>query len=265
MALFETIPLAGLIENGIRTDGRKIDDLRPTSFKVGLLPKADGSASIDMGKNRIVTAMYGPREVHPRHLAKQNTGILRVFYRMATFAVDDRKSPAPSRREVELSMILRQALEPALFLQYYPKTMIDLFVQVLSADGGTRCACLNAASLALADAGIAMRDLVTAVAVGKISRPDDPTIVLDLSDVEDKEGTGDLPIAMMPRNNKITLLQFDGTITKDEFNQAYNLGVKGIQELYQMQKDALREKYAIIQDKFAPKEENSELEVKNNE
>ncbi|MHC1592081.1 MAG: exosome complex exonuclease Rrp41, partial [Candidatus Helarchaeales archaeon] len=94
MALFETIPLPGLIENGIRTDGRKIDELRPVSLEVGILPKADGSALINMGKNKILAAVFGPNEVHPRHLAKQNTGIIRCSYRMSTFAVDERKSPA---------------------------------------------------------------------------------------------------------------------------------------------------------------------------
>jgi len=160
--------------------------------------------------------------------------------------VDERKSPAPSRREVELSLILRQALEPSIFLEYYPKTIIDVFIQVLCADGGTRCAAVTAASLALADAGISMRDLVCGVAVGKISNPDPPTIVLDLSDIEDKEGLCDLPIAMMPHTKKYTLLQFDGLITRDEFRQALELADVGIEQINEVQIRTIKEKYAQI-------------------
>jgi len=160
--------------------------------------------------------------------------------------VDERKSPAPSRREVELSLVLRKALEPSIFLEYYPKTIIDVFIQVLCADGGTRCAAVTAASLALADAGISLRDLVCGVAVGKINGPDPPTIVLDLSDIEDKEGLGDLPIAMMPRSKKITLMQFDGLITREELHQSLDMANKGIEKINQIQIQTIKKKYAQI-------------------
>jgi len=87
MALFQHSPVDWLIKEGIRRDGRKVDELRqPLSMEIGLLPKADGSALINMGKNKILAAVYGPREVHPRHLARQDAAVLRVLYRMATFA-----------------------------------------------------------------------------------------------------------------------------------------------------------------------------------
>ena len=87
MALFKYAPVDWLIKEGIRKDGRKFDELRkPLSMEVGLIPKADGSALINMGKNKILVGVYGPREVHPRHLARQDSAVLRVLYRMATFA-----------------------------------------------------------------------------------------------------------------------------------------------------------------------------------
>jgi exosome complex component RRP41 len=75
---------------------------------------------------------------------------------MAPFSVQERKSPAPSRREIELSKVIRESLQPSVFMEYYPRTMIDVFIEILQADGGTRCASITAASLALADAGIPM-------------------------------------------------------------------------------------------------------------
>lgn len=86
MALFKYTPIDWLIKDGIRRDNRKFDELRPISMEMGVLPKADGSALINMGKNKILVAVFGPREVHPRHFTKQDAAVLRVLYRMATFA-----------------------------------------------------------------------------------------------------------------------------------------------------------------------------------
>lgn len=226
-------------EKGVRVDGRKVDELRPLKIEVGILGNADGSAYIEQGKNKILAAVYGPREVHPRHLALPDRALLRSRYHMAPFSVQERKSPAPSRREMEISKVIREALEPSVFTEYYPRTSIDLFIEVLQADGGTRCAGITVASLALADAGIPMRDLVAACAAGKVGGQ----IVLDLTDVEDKGGEADMPLAFMSNANAITLLQMDGMLTGEEFEQTVNLAVEGCKQIYQLQKEALKVKY----------------------
>ncbi len=229
---------------GLRTDGRKLDELRPIHLEVGYLSRADGSAYIEHGKNKIVAAVYGPRELHPRHLAQSDRALLRVTYRMATFSVSDRKRPAPSRREHEISMVLRQALEPLLFLKMYPRAAIDVFIMVLEADGGSRCASATVASLALADAGIPMRGLVAGCAAGKI----DGKIAVDLNDIEDKIGEADIPLAMSPDRGEITLLQMDGKLTAAEFAQALSMAENGIHRIQEMQKTVLLEKYAQIRE-----------------
>ncbi|RLE94926.1 MAG: exosome complex exonuclease Rrp41 [Thermoprotei archaeon] len=228
-----------LNEEGLRVDGRKLDELRSIEIKVGVLKNADGSAYIVQGKNKIMVAVYGPRELHPRHLSLPDRAVLRCRYHMAPFSVPERKSPAPSRREVELSKVIRQALEPALFLEMFPRTSIDVFIEVLQADGGTRCASITAAAVALADAGIPMRDLVAAVAVGKI----DGKIALDLNHLEDQYGEADIPVAMMPGLNQITLLQADGLITIEELKEVLELAKAGIMQIYKKQKEALKSKY----------------------
>jgi exosome complex component RRP41 len=227
-------------KKGLRLDGRKPDELRPVKLEVGVIPNADGSAYIEQGKNRIVAGVYGPREVHPKHLALQDRTVLKCRYHMAPFSVQERKSPAPSRREVELSKVIRESLEPAIFMEYYPRTMINIIIEVLQADGGTRCASITAAALALADSGIPMKDLVVACAAGKA----DDTIVLDLMDEEDKLGTADVPVALMPNLNVITLLQMDGKLTHEEFETAVNLAIEGCKKISVMQKEALKAKYA---------------------
>jgi exosome complex component RRP41 len=239
-------------KKGLRLDGRKADELRTVKLEVGVIPNADGSAYVEHGKNKILAAVYGPREVHPKHLALQDRAVLKCRYHMAPFSVQERKSPAPSRREVELSKVIRESLEPAVFLEYYPRTMIDVFIEVLQADGGTRCASITAAALALADSGVPMKDIVVACAAGKV----DDTVVLDLMDTEDKLGAADVPVALMPNQNGVTLLQMDGILTQEEFEKAVNMALEGCRQIYTMQKEALKKKYVNISEEI--KEEAEE-------
>lgn len=240
--------------NGLRVDGRKLDQLRQIKLEVGILDKANGSAYVEQGRNRILVAVYGPREAHPKHIALPDRAVARCRYHMAPFSTEERKSPAPSRREMELSKVIREAFEPAILSEYYPRTTIDIFIEVLQSDGGTRCAAITGASLALADAGIPMKSLVSACAVGKI----EGQIALDLSDLEDKYGEADMPLAFMPSFNTITLVQMDGSLTLEEFAKALDMAVESCKQIHEMQKAALKAKYISIKEEVEEKEESAE-------
>jgi exosome complex component RRP41 len=224
-----------------RVDGRKVDELRPIIIETGVIPNADGSSYVEMGKNKIIAGVYGPREMHPKRFSKPNKGVLRVRYHMSPFSVDPRRSPAPSRRDTEIGMVLTDALEPALFLERYPRSVIDVFVEIIQADGGTRCASINAAAVALVDAGIPMKDLVAACAAGKI----DGKIILDLGDYEDKKGEADVPVAYMPKLQEISLLQMDGILSIKETEEAIEMAIKGCNNIYELQREALKKKYGM--------------------
>ncbi len=239
------------VDSWKRADGRAFDELRTLKIESGVLPNADGSAYIEMGRNKILAGVFGPREMHPKHNAKPNEAVLRCRYHMAPFSVDPRRSPAPSRRDQEISMVMRSALEPAVFLDRYPRASIDVYIEVLEADGGTRCASINAAAVALVDAGIPMRDLVAACAVGKI----DERIIVDLGDYEDKKGQSDMPVAYMPKLGKVTLLQMDGIMTPEENEKALNLAIEGCKKVYEVQREALKKKYGIDQPQDKPPKE----------
>jgi len=240
-----------LDDNGLRVDGRRIDELRPLKIEVGTLDKADGSAYVEHGRNKILAAVYGPREAHPKHIALADRAVIRCRYHMAPFSTDERKSPAPSRRELELSKVIREALEPAVMSEYFPRSTIDIFIEVLQADAGTRCAGITAAALALADAGIPMRELVAGCAAGKV----DGKVVLDLSDVEDKQGDADLPVALMPKSNVVSLLQMDGSLTEEEFKQALDMSIDACRRIHEMQREALRHRYHVVKDEVDKEEE----------
>lgn len=226
-------------EKGNRLDGRKWDQLRPIKLEVGVLKNADGSAYIEWGKNKIMAAVYGPKEVHPKHQVLPDRALLRSRYHMAPFSVDERKNPAPSRREIEISKVIREALVPAVIVEDYPRTAIEVWVEVLQSDGGSRVAGITAASLALADAGINMRDLVVGCSCGLVGGQ----VVADLDDTEDKEGEGDMPVAIMPNLNKVTLLQVDGIYSRENFQKAFELAMEKGKEIYGMQREALTKKF----------------------
>ncbi len=230
-------------ENGLRLDGRKLDQIRDVKIEVGVLKRADGSCYLEFGNNKVMAAVYGPREVHPRHQQDSTRAIVRYKYNMASFSVEDRKRPGPDRRSTEVSKVSREALEDQVFTEYFPKSAIDVFVEVLQADAGTRTAALNAASVALADAGIPMRGLVSACAFGKV----DDTLVVDLSKDEDNYGQADVPIAMT-QDGKITLLQMDGHLTPEELKAGLLMAQEGCRQVYEIQRQALMDHYAKMQD-----------------
>ncbi len=222
-----------------REDGRKADEMRSTTMTVGVIPNANGSAMVKMGNTVAVAAVYGPREMHPKHKQISDRANLNTIYAMVPFSCTDRIRPGYSRRSQEICKVTRQALESAVFLEDFPKAAIDVYINIISANAGTRAAGINAASLALADAGIPMRDLVASIAAGKIG----DEYVLDLAGKEEEETFCDLPLAYMPKSKKITLLQMDGDLSPQDVKKVMELAIKGCEQLYKMQKEALKKRW----------------------
>jgi len=224
-----------------RLDGRKPDELRPIEAKVGIIEKAQGSAMFKIGNTIAIAGVYGPDEVHPKHMEDPEKAIIKCYYDMYSFSVPERKRPGPDRRSTELSMVIKNALTPAILVKEYPRSAINIYINITQADAGTRCAAISAASMALADAGISMKDLVPAVACGVINGQ----FVVDLSKAEeDTPDATDIPIAYMPHSKKITLLQLDGKVEAENLKKVIKLGIEGCKKIYEIQKQALKEKYA---------------------
>ncbi|MBW2982019.1 exosome complex exonuclease Rrp41 [Candidatus Woesearchaeota archaeon] len=231
-----------------RLDKRKLDETRPIEAKVGVVKRADGSAMFKIGETIAYAAVYGPRSMFPRFLQNPQKGVLRVNYNMMPFSGHgDRVRPGPSRRSKEISMVTEKALLPVVDLKEFPNAVVDVFIELPQTDAGTRCAGICAASMALADAGIKMKDLVASVAVGVI----DGTVVADLNyDEEAYEGeVADIPVAVLPNSGKISLLQMDGMNTKDNLQKALQLAKKVCKDIYEIQKKALKEKFIVGESK----------------
>ncbi len=233
-----------------RLDGRKDEELRPMEAKVGVVPNAEGSAWFKIGKTWAIAAVYGPREIFPRFLANPKKGVLRCYYTMMPFSGSgERIRPGPSRRAQEISMVIAESLAPVVDLSAFPNTVVDVFIELPQTDAGTRCAAISAAAMALAHAGIPMKDMVSAVAVGRV----DDRVVADLDYREEHIGefnpeskgapVADTPVAMLHATKQLSLLQMDGEVSKKELLRSLEIAKVATEKVYQVQIKALKDKF----------------------
>jgi exosome complex component RRP41 len=225
-----------------RFDGRKADEPREMKAEVGVIKNADGSAIFQFGKTIALAAVYGPKQLHPQHLQNPRKGILRVVYDMLSFSVPDRKRPGPSRRSMEISKVIEWALSKVVDLDNYPNTVVDVHITILSANASTRVAGINAAAMALADAGVPMKELVSSVSVGKM----DKTLVVDVSkaeeDYEEGEGATDIAMAFFSKSKDLSLFQLDGRIRPEELKKSLKIGREACEKIFELQKKTLKER-----------------------
>ncbi len=224
-----------------RSDGRKPDEHRPIEAKAGVIKGADGSGYFKIGGTEAYAAAYGPRELHPKFMQDPKTGILRVNYSMMPFSgAGDRVRPGPNRRAKEINLVSEKAILPMLDLGDYPNAVVDVFIELPQTDAGSRCAGICAASIALADAGIKMKDMIAAVSFGKVNGE----LIVDLNYEEDSADPGtDVPIAMMPTTGDITLMQMDGDLSPKELQQGIKMVAPVITKITKIQRDAIRERF----------------------
>lgn len=225
---------------GLRQDGRRPPELRALSAELGTLARADGSATFNMGNTKVMAAVFGPREMEVRSQTQQDRAVVKCEYAMAPFSTggERRRRGKTDRRSTELTMVIRETLEENIMLELMPRSQIDIYVQVLEADGGTRCACINAAMLALADAGIPCKDLLSACAAGFL----DSTPLLDLNYTEDAGGGPDVSVALQNSQDKVVLLQMDNKMKRDDFQEVLKLAQEGCRAVGQFMRGKLLER-----------------------
>jgi exosome complex component RRP41 len=223
-----------------RLDKRKFDELRPIQAEVGIIPNADGSALFAFGKTVAIAAVYGPKPLHPAHMQDPERGIIRCNYNMLPFSVTERAKPGPNRRSKEIGMVAGNALAAVVDLTRFPGTVIDVEIMILQANASTRCAGINAAAMALAHAGVVMKEMVSSVSIGKI----DDKIVADITkeeeDYHEGEGPTDIPFTMTSRTKQITHLQLDGKIQTHRFKEAMEAAKVACDKVYEYQLRALK-------------------------
>ncbi|MGC9037759.1 MAG: exosome complex exonuclease Rrp41 [Candidatus Micrarchaeia archaeon] len=231
-----------LVKDGKRLDGRDFEELRPLKIVAGIIKNATGSAYLEWGNNKVLAAVYGPKEVLPKHLADPEKAIVKCRYSMAPFSsLEEHGRAGPNRRATEISKVTKEVFENLIMLEKFPSTEIDIFIEILQSDGGTRSAGITAAGVALADSGIPIRDIPFAVAGGKIG----DNLAIDFNKIEDNYSDADIPIAISPNLGRVLLLQMDGKMTKDEFSKYLDMVDRVSKQIISAQKNALLEKYKV--------------------
>jgi exosome complex component RRP41 len=232
-----------LVINGKRRDGRDFGDIRPLKLTASPLENAAGSAYLEWGNNRVMAGVFGPKEANPRHLADATKAVIKCRYLMAPFSsLSEHGRSGPNRRATEISKVIKEVFENVVMTKEYPGSQIEVYIEVLQGDGGTRVAGVTAAAVALAASGIPMKDLPYAVSVGRIG----DHLAVDFDMIEDNYSDSDMPMAIAPRNNEILLLQMDGDMTKQQIMEAVQMAIDAGKQITEVQRAALKGAYAQI-------------------
>ncbi|KAJ2660415.1 Exosome non-catalytic core component [Coemansia sp. RSA 1200] len=219
-----------LSPEGLRVDGRRANELRRISCRASVLNSADGSAYYEQGNTKVLVAVYGPREPRNRSLTQHDQAAINVEFNVAPFSTSERRKRSKGdKRLLEISSFVKQTFEGAIQTAIYPRSQIDIYIHLLQHDGGTLEACINAATLALVDAGISMVDYVCACTAGFV----DDTPVLDLNFVEESSiETPDLTVAILPRNGNIALLQMESKLHSSKLEDVMELAIEGCKHIH---------------------------------
>uniref|UniRef100_A0A0B6ZLM2 Putative exosome complex component RRP41 n=1 Tax=Arion vulgaris TaxID=1028688 RepID=A0A0B6ZLM2_9EUPU len=219
-----------LSDQGYRTDGRKPNELRRIIFKKGIFKQADGSAYLEQGNTKVLAAVYGPHEIRGgKSKALHNKVLINCQYSMATFSTQDRKRrPRGDRKSLEMTTHLKQTFDAVILTELYPKTQIDIYVEVLQSDGGNYCASVNAATLALIDAGIPMKDYVIACSGSYIK----DTPVVDINNLEESSGGAEVIMAVLPRCEQIVFLEMNSRLHEDHLPSVMDQIMTGCRDIF---------------------------------
>ena len=133
-------------------------------LKTGIISQAKGSAYIEQGNTKVVCAVYGPREVQKKSDFRLN-GQLFCELKFAPFSCQKRRGHQQDNEELEMSHLVREALESAVCLHHFPKAQVEIYLMIIENDGSALAASLTCASLALANASIPMYDIVIGASV----------------------------------------------------------------------------------------------------
>jgi exosome complex component RRP41 len=218
----------------LRIDGRRPNEIRPIECESGdIVAGSDGSASVSMGLTKAIAYIYGPRPLGKRQSSKPGHAAVLVEYRTATFGAIDRKRRSKGdRQSQERALWLQGIFEQAILTDQYPKSQIEIFVEVLQQDGSPVSAAINAVTLALVNAGIPMRDVVSSVTLGLM---DNKSILVDLNHSEAENGAGSAQICMATysREGRVCLCEVESKVPVASFDEALRLGIHSCGEIAQ--------------------------------
>lgn len=224
----------------VRPDGRAFHQCRPAFLKTGAVNAAAGSAYAEFGNTKVIVSVFGPRE-SKKAMMYSDIGRLNCNVSYTTFAMPVRGQGSDHQ---EFSSMLHKALEGAIILESFPKTTVDVFALVMESGGSDLPVVISCASLALADAGIMMSDLVAAASVSCLGT----NLLIDPICEEESYQDGSLMITCMPSRNEVTQLSVTGEWSTAKVHEAMELCLDACSKLGKIMRSCLKEAASASQE-----------------
>jgi len=224
-----------ILKEGKRVDGRRLDEIRPMSAEVGILPRVHGSAVFQRGQTQVLTtltlgALEDVQILDGVDLEEEKRYM--HHYNFPSFSVGEAKPVrGPGRREIGHGALAERALEPVIPDKKEFPYAIRLVSEVLMSNGSTSQASVCGSTLALMDGGIPIKSPVAGISTGLVTDEDNPgnfVLLMDIQGIEDFYGDMDFKVAGTKKG--ITAIQVDIKIdglTEEIIRQALELTKKG--------------------------------------
>ena len=233
-----------VIDNKVRLDGRKTDEIRPLFMETNVLPSPHGSAVFTRGETQSLTTItLGTKldELMIETAAEASYNRFLLHYNFPPFSTGEVKMMrGPGRREVGHGNLALRSLKNMIPMDVFPYT-IRLVSDILESNGSSSMATVCAGSLALMDAGVPLKDHVSGIAMGLISRADGKYAIL--SDIlGDEDHLGDMDFKVAGTSKGITAIQMDikvDGLTSIILKEALDQAKKGREHILQAMKTAI--------------------------
>ena len=215
-----------ILNQGLRPDGRRTNEIRPVSCEVGVLPRTHGSGLFNRGETQVLSIVtLGSVALKQRldTVGPEDTKRFMHHYNFPSFSTGEaRRVGSPGRREIGHGALAERAILPALPSEEDFPYAIRVVSEVLSSNGSTSMGSVCGSSLALMDAGVPLKSTVSGIAMGLISGEDGQYAILsDIQGMEDFLGDMDFKVAGTAQG--INALQMDiklGGLTQEILEQA---------------------------------------------
>nr|CAG4649603.1 EOG090X0BHT [Scapholeberis mucronata] len=227
-----------LSDQGLRIDGRRPNELRRIRCSLGIFAQADGSAYLEQGNTKVLAAVYGPHEIRgSKSKALHDKAFINCQYSTATFSMGERKRrPRGDRKSTEMSTHLEETFAAAIRTELYPRSQIDIFVEILQADGGNYTACVNAAMMALVDAGVPLKDTVVSCTASLVKN----VPLVDVNHVEQSGGSPELVVSILPHSGEIVYMSLTQRFHIDHLSKVLDTAIKGCKDIGDILNEIMR-------------------------
>ena len=212
---------------GLRRDGRREKELRQIKCELGI-SSCDGSAYYSQGNTQVMAYIHGPVEANKWSDSKYDEAVIKCQFNQTNYSqFIHRTHHIYQRKAKQHSKMIIDTFSDIILADLYPRSVIFITITVLQDDGALLSCCLNATTLALIDAGIAMKDMLIACSVGIVR----DQIYLDLNYNEHKNAPIG-HIAMLPHSQTIQTLKLSHKIPAKQLMELIQLAEQGCQQIY---------------------------------